>query len=486
MSRHGWLLPVALAAAGGCMNLTKPAKPGAQTVEASPVTVKLQGGKLFATDEATLPPTELLNRVRAAVATGQPQRVELGAARHPDAALEALRSASGPAASDPTVRALAAAYDRVCVRDPQARWEPYLADRAANPKKYADFDAKRAQVIEHTRTGRYAEAAAVKLASSTPKGATLAALDAAHLTAAAALAADQPKVAVATITAVRPSLGNYPHQGAYLLLLLSEAERRSGRDAEAAACWSEATDLAAGLLAASVVDPVLWDRCAYLRPTDRVWSKPNRDALARAAGQSTPTDGAVRPAGGAAGPTDGSESLVWACVGHARLKRGEPQLALAAFKQAEAWSPEPGAQAAHQFAQAQALVEIGQPAAAAAILTKLAATTGPHTAPSRALLGSVLLQSKSVQQALPVLRKAVEEGGEYPARAQTEANLGLALLITGSHEEGLRWVRSAQKRFEVSGEWDQLRQSLENEAGYLEKVGKKTEAKAVRQRLTTR
>jgi hypothetical protein len=120
------------------------------------------------------------------------------------------------------------------------------------------------------------------------------------------------------------------------------------------------------------------------------------------------------------------------------------------------------------------------------VLSKLAAEPGPHAAPAGALLGAVLLQAKSVKQAVAVLRKVVDEGGEWSTRGQAEANLGLALLILGDQPEGLRWTHAAQQRYEAAGDQEQLRQSLENEAGYLERVGDRTGARAVRQWLTSR
>lgn len=482
------LLAAALVAGlGGCTLPGKFAPPTtAVAVAPQQPAVTVQHGKLLATDESSLPPGELVNRVRNALSTGQQARAGVGVLRHPEASLESLRSADCAAVGDAAVRAVATGYDRACVRDGRPGWDAVLADRQANPQRYADYDRKRAAAAEHLKAGRSVEALGVKLATAVPPNAPpLVSLDAAHLTACAAIGAGQPKAAAAVLTPLRASFANYPHQGAYLLLLLSEAERRCGRDAEAEACWDEAVALNGSLLNGPfpVVDPVLWDRCAFHRPAHTPWPGPVNDSLARVSGLPRPS-GVVQAGHALAGA--GGEPLVWACIGQVRLTRGEPELALAALKQAEAWTPDPAAQQALQLAQAEALIELGQLGPASAILTKLTSQAGPHVTQSRALLGAVLLRGKSAKQALPVLRQAVEEGGEWPGRAQAEANLGIASLVFGDEEGGLRWLHSAQKRFETAGEWAQLRQSLENEANYLEKVEKKDAARAVRQRLTTR
>lgn len=277
--RRGWLA-AALLGCGGCMTLGKPFDlPG--DAAAPPDGVNHQGGELLATDEATLHPGELLNRVRTAAAAGDARRVELAAVRHPDAALETLRTVAVP--GDPAVKALAAAYDAACVRDQPSGWAAGLVDQVTNPKKYEGWTRARTAFVEQTRAGKDAEAVSSKLADAVPRGAPPAALDAAHLTA-AALASNQPKAAVAAVAAVRGLLATHPHQGAYLLLLLSEAERRNGRDSEASERWAEAVGLAAQLAGTGLIDLVLWERCAYLRPSDHPWPEAVRGALARAAG----------------------------------------------------------------------------------------------------------------------------------------------------------------------------------------------------------
>lgn len=64
-----------------------------------------------------------------------------------------------------------------------------------------------------------------------------------------------------------------PYQSAQLLLLLSDVQRRTGRHAEADDTWVRGVELASALVArpTPIVEPMLWDRAAYLHPVSQKW-----------------------------------------------------------------------------------------------------------------------------------------------------------------------------------------------------------------------
>src|SRR5262249_3174194 len=152
--------------------------------------------------------------------------------------------------------------------------------------------------------------------------------------------------------------------------------------------WQQAVILA-GRLAASgapVADPILWELASALRPANTAWPDPVVAAVIPAS--------AVRRSGG----TD--EAYLWKRVGQWRLDRGDPTAALLAFKRAESMCIEPSVQEDLQLQQACALMQLGQTAAAAAILTPLVEKPRPALqAAALAMLGSMKLQMGALPQA---------------------------------------------------------------------------------------
>jgi hypothetical protein len=64
------------------------------------------------------------------------------------------------------------------------------------------------------------------------------------------------------------------------------------------------------------------------------------------------------------------------------------------------------------------------------------------------------LQQGSAHEGFNLLRNAVEEGAAaaWPARAEAEADLGLAYLMIGDEASGRRWLQRPQQGFEASGQ----------------------------------
>jgi tetratricopeptide (TPR) repeat protein len=186
-----------------------------------------------------------------------------------------------------------------------------------------------------------------------------------------------------------------------------------------------------------------------------------------------------------AAPAQADEAPVWAELGRWRLERGESQAALLAFKRAEALTPSEPGKEQMRLSQARALVQLGQGPAAMDVLVRLALVTSSSVSrPALATLGSLKFQQGQVQQSLALLKKAVEEGaaGYWTGRNEAEADLGLAYLTAGNEANGLRWLHVAQDHFGKASDQAMLSQCLENEAAYLEHVGKAQEAAALRER----
>ncbi len=420
---------------------------------------------------------EFLGHAQELLQGGQPERVRRYVSRYPDAALEALRSARpGPGR---VLEAVAQVYDETCCRE--AAWLMVMQERAEKPGRFAAYDEARKQTLEHARAGRNREAARVNLLAALGREAPYVLfLDAAQVTAEAMLRAGEPAEAVKVLHGVLDRHAeNSPHQAAQLGLLLSEAYRRGGKEAEAVAAWESAVTLAAPFLAGpGGADPALWERVAYLRPVGHDWP---------AAVRQLRQEGNVHPAAVRTPSAQADEVLLWRAIGSARLARREAQAALLAFKRAETCCADRATAASLQLDEAKALIALDQTPAALALLAPLAGKPdSPARRPAYALLGALKFRAGQVQQAVTMLKRAVEPDGkgDWPGLADAEADLGLAYLAGGEEEKGLRWLHSARARFEKAGDQASVAQTVENEAAYFEHTGKRDEATRLKEKKT--
>jgi hypothetical protein len=410
---------------------------------------------------------------------------------YPDIAIAVLREPSSVNASPEVMQIVAQARDRHAARTgSKASWSTLYEDRAREPQKYATHDKKRSQFIAHLQNGK--TQAAMELGLAAPQGApgTMLQIDVQYLKGIAHVLGDRPREGGRALAeAARMARSADPYQAASLLLLLSDAQRRSGDNAGAEATWREAAELASDLAAAPVplTDPILWERIAYLRPANSPWPTVVEQRLVEINVQFG-IAAAPRPAGNLPSSADSTrgEAALWTSIGHWRLAREECQAALVALKRAESMTSDPTAASLLRLSQAKALARLGQAPAATAMLMALAGESNTRISrPAMALLGALKLQQGSTQQGFNLLHRAVEEDLSlaWPERTQAEADLGLAYLVLGEEGPGLQWLHTAQAGFESTGQIDHLVRCLENEAAYLEQANKKDLANAVRRRL---
>jgi hypothetical protein len=386
---------------------------------------------------------------------------------------------------------LAQAHDRQCSRvAPNAGWAVLIADRAARADVYTVYEQRRRQFLTQIQSGHAKEALQLGL-TDTPPGApgTMLQIDALRLTGIAQVLENRPQDAVATLDKGAAAAQGHPYQAISLLLLVSDAHRRVGNAGAAQQSWNRAATLAAEMVAAPcpTIDPILWERLAYLRPADSRWPVEVCQRLADlnlAFGIVANPRQAVVPVSTA--PAANEEAALWIAIGHWRLGRDEPQAALVALKRAESSTSDTYTADRLQLAQTRALIRLGQTGPANAILLRLSSSADPRTAnPALAMLGTLKLQQGSVQQGFNLLRRAVERDTsiQWPERAEAEADLGLACLLMGDEQAGLHWLHSAQQSWESAGRYESLTQCLENEAAYLDQAKKKDLAEVARQRL---
>ena len=138
-------------------------------------------------------------------------------------------------------------------------------------------------------------------------------------------------------------------------------------------------------------------------------------------------------------------------------------------------------------ARARALVAIGEPAAARALLGVLASDQDPRAArPAMATLAAIELALERYDVAAALLRQALAEPMvAWPGSSSAEANLALVLLSrTGG--EGLRRLHSAQAHFELERDYQSLMQALETELLAHQRTGMSDDVEAVRARVRGR
>ncbi|HEX4132432.1 MAG TPA: hypothetical protein VHZ24_20545 [Pirellulales bacterium] len=405
--------------------------------------------------------------------------------RYPDVALEVLRTTQNNELRRASINAIAEGYDAQMGLTADG-WRDVIRARGEDPQQFLEFDATRRLVLEKIRLGQAHEAATTKLtklADATPG--SMLKIDAWQLHAVALMVDDRPQESAAALTQALHFAGGDPYQTTTLLLLLSDMQRRSGQLAQADAMWLRAVENGTALLnrPAPVVDPMLWDKAAYLRPVSIPWPQtlaaaimnpgPTREVLLVSADSQKDSPVVV-------------ETVFWSLVGQAHLDRDENQSALLALKQAETLATDPATTGWLRLQEAQALARMQQTTAATAILVGLTNHADPCIASAAlATLGAQKLRADDIEAGYKMLAKAFEKNEtlDWPGRARSEADYALACLMCSQEANGLRLLHKAQGAFEAAGDHESLAKSLYNEGAYLEHKKKRKEAAAIKERL---
>jgi tetratricopeptide (TPR) repeat protein len=475
---------------------TKP-KPPAPKAASKPAPTRVRtsgdGYALGDVEQPGLSPQQFVDKIEELLKARQATTAARCVQRYPDVALAVLREPGTVQATAETLQAVARAHDSQCTHAPaEAGWTALILDRLRQPNRYVDYDRKRKEFMTLVQSGHAEKALEIGI-TAPPQGVpgSMLSIDAYQLTGIGKVLANRPKEAAEAFNkATRLARADHPYQAANLLLLQSDALRRAGDSAGAEASWHEATEVAAELTIGpkAVADPILWERAAYLRPANSIWSPAVQGQLAQV---NVPLGIAAAPRNPiipvSSGGSVSDEASLWSAIGHWRLTRGEPQAALVAFKRSEAMTSDNYVAGRLRLAQAKAMLRMGQSSAASAILISLAQDNDPRLShPAMAALGTLKLEQGGTQQGFNLLRKAVEEENfPWPERSEAEADLGLAYLLMGEQQPGLNWLHNAQQNFDAAGEPEQLIQCFENEAAYLEKFGQKAPAQAIRQHLAS-
>jgi tetratricopeptide (TPR) repeat protein len=404
-------------------------------------------------------------------------------ARHPEVTLEVLRNMGEMTPPAATLQFLADVHDRqTWLSAAQPGWTDLLALRSRATPEWQAFATARQQFNQLLSEGNPAAAQRLELLNlARATNHPLVMIEALRLQGTAQLLAEDPAAAA---TSWQEAIALAEPRSAYLAthlsLLVSDALRRSGDHVGAVNTWLAATRRAIALLepARPCLDPVLWERIAYLRPVSAAWPE---EVVARWQA----IDPLPEPVHLSA--AERAEACLWNCTGRWYLDRGQHQAALVAFKRAEAATAHVATQQFLRFRQARALVLLEQAGPATAVLLPMA--QDPQSSLSRpalALLGSLRLQAGQPQQGLNLLRRALEPDEHFTwlERPQAEADYALALLMLGEESRGLAQLHHARTQFQAQGEFEALALTMLNEARYLDQLQRSREAQALRSQLT--
>jgi len=396
-------------------------------------------------------------------------RVQRLVQRFPDAALEVLRNTSSAQANQAERTAVAVAYDRAFIANGSAGWTSALSDAVLHPKEYESLRGARLltlQLIEMGRPGQVPAQVKVPAGSAFP----FAQAELSRVRGIAAFLSGKPSDALRdwhdAEDAARADRGVYSE----LCLLQAEAFRSAGAAADSRARWS-----AAAAAASTLRDPSLWQRIIEARDESAPWPAEVVTSF--------DASGRVSPA---VAPVD-VEACIWRQIGEWHFARTETAGALLAFKQAEALFTQTREKNGARIDQARVLLTINQTGPAISILASLINDPDPQVSHhALAVLGNARIALDDLPAALRLLQQAVADDDPLPValRAPARADLGLVYLMSSREEDGLNWLHRAQADFESDRDNAGLVQCLQNEAAYLEQIGRAEQARDIRNRAS--
>jgi len=421
-------------------------------------------------NESRISTGELLDRARAQIAGGAGGTgVDHLVRQWPDVTLDLLRaSATEPQANQPTLFAIASAYDHAFGTDDFAGWCAVLSAADSNNSPFLQFRNARAATLELFTAGRIDGAAKVDLAATLPADAPKALrAEAYRLAGIGALLANNPHLAADRLSQAEIyAIGGSRHIQFEITLLVAEAERRNGRIGPSAAAWQ-----AAVIAGADIRDPDLWDRAMLLKPDDISWPP---DAASTAADEPSLAPGTI----------DSATVLIG--IGKMRLARGSPQAALLEFSHAEAETTLPSEKELAELYRAQTMIALRQAGSALPVLDVLINTPDPYVSARASVVEGDLwcrvLNDRA--RGITLMRDGLDrpEAGDWPGKDRFIANLALYCLLEAKDDEGIKLLHQAQARFQAAGSWDDLANSLKNEAAYFRFAGKDADADQIQKR----
>lgn len=412
-------------------------------------------------------PWDLLERVKSEIASGRWSMARRTALHQSDTSRQALIQASSGDASLSNLRLLADTLDQV---EQQSTWTRLLDDRVQRAWVHDEFQSARQQTMAAMQNGNMTAALTLQLPEIAQRtGQSVLVAEAWRLVGIAHLISEAPDQAVLAWQQGldQPSLDLASTVD--LMSLQAVALQRMGDDGRASQVWQQSMRTALELHFRNVewTDFRFWKRSLEFGEMRVDWPVDVAERLGRLCAHDLGPvffDTNVVRAGSQI------DAAAWSYLGVAASRAELPQAALVAFKRGEI-GVAPAAQGWLRLAQARMLIQLGQDQAATTLLGTLATSPDPTLRQaSQATLGSMKASNGSIEQGVALLEKSLasDEAMNWPGQANFRADLGLAYLMVGRAEQGLRHLHAAQEQFQASGDVVGLLQTLENESKYHE------------------
>ena len=271
---------ILLVALSGCTKLPhgttpwqddSPDKPASAAAKPGPTQVRT-GGDGFAlgdVEKATLSPQQFVDRVSEHLRSQHNLAARRFAERFPDTALAVFRDPTSVKASRDALLWIAEAHDRQCSRGDAPGWANVFRDRAAQPKRYANYDEKRRQFMTHVQNGRAHQALGLGLAAPQARAGPRAAVRRAApygncADARQPAAGGRRRLSAGIEVGWRQPALRIRQRAIAVERCPAACRRRAGAERTWVTAAELCTDLTAGN--APVADPILMERAAYLRP----------------------------------------------------------------------------------------------------------------------------------------------------------------------------------------------------------------------------
>lgn len=390
--------------------------------------------------------------------------------KYPDVALLTLQEANPLNQDRDALQRIASSFDtQWCTQrgTGASGWQSYLVDLTATSRKSKSLLDLKNRFWQHLRNHEPKQALALRLTRNIPQSTDVVVAAEFHrLEAIALMMDDQFDLAIQQLRKAIGPLQNYSaYQTSRLNLLLGEFYRHNGDLDLWKDSWANAVSQQAQLLnREGLMDPGFWNRAAYLRPAKTNWPSETIVQLRNhIANLQIPLPQRTH-----------DESIVWLAIGLQHNERQEGQNAVLAFKKSEATSLDPAFKNQCHLFQARSMVLAGQPGAASAILIRLISQHEgtPLADRARAILGAMKLQNGAIGQGINLIESSIQTVDQWPRseRLRAQADYGLALLVSGKEDNGLRVLDQVQQEFQSLRLFDDLQQVLWNKAKYFEKT----------------
>ncbi len=387
---------------------------------------------------------------------------------------------------DPTVTFIARTLDRLEFAGPQAYSSLLEQSRSRSDQAKAFAESRSTCIGSLHRGGTAVRDAAQTVKRAESFGHPLPRVDAARLESLALLAAGKSDAAQKSLLRGLELAEQHRMTATFaeLALLASDAALTIDDAERATAFWKAAVVAELSSMATGSeqphqllpeLDSVFWLQAERLKPSDVEWP----DEVSLTVSPWVRRLDLPNPA------QEAASTILLAAIAQAQLASGQPELALVAFKRAEAEASQQS-RPWLRIAQARCLAAQKQFAVATTLLSGPASSEDTRVrVAALTSLGSLRMHSGAYEQGAEILNRTLQENPdvEWSGRLDAEADLAAAQLILGDLDDALQSLHAVQQSFHLAGRWQALLQSLSNESRILTQEGRTDAAQQIAARI---